>query len=62
MCASGFYWGSTNAYTEDAAGKPVIMTGRLLTDYRHFIFKAGAKPFLEVGPDAAGALVASGSV
>ncbi len=46
--SSGFKWGSTNAYTEDAAGKPVYdwtIVDRIIETY----VKAGAKPFLEVG-------------
>ena len=41
-------WGSTNAYTEDAAGNPVYdwkIVDRILDTYR----QAGAKPFLEIG-------------
>ena len=41
-------WGSTNAYTEDAAGKPVYdwtIIDRIIDTY----MKAGAKPFLEIG-------------
>ena len=41
-------WGSTNAYTEDATGKPIydwtIVDG-ILDTYVH----AGAKPFIEIG-------------
>jgi xylan 1,4-beta-xylosidase len=43
-----FKWGSTNAYTEDAAGKPVYdwtIVDRIVDTYR----QAGAKPFLEIG-------------
>ena len=46
--ASGYKWGSTNAYTEDAAGKPVYdwtITDRIIDTYVH----AGAKPFVEIG-------------
>ncbi len=46
--SSGFKWGSTNAYTEDAAGKPVYdwtIADRIIDTY----IKAGAKPFLEIG-------------
>jgi xylan 1,4-beta-xylosidase len=45
---AGFKWGSTNAYTEDAAGKPVYdwtVTDRIIDTY----LKAGAKPFVEIG-------------
>ena len=41
-------WGSTNAYTEDAAGHPVYdwtITDRIFDTYIH----AGAKPFVEIG-------------
>jgi xylan 1,4-beta-xylosidase len=41
-------FGSTNAYTEDAAGKPVYdwtVTDRIFDTY----LKAGAKPFAEIG-------------
>ena len=44
----GLKWGSTNAYTEDASGKPVYdwtVTDRILDTY----LKAGAKPFVEIG-------------
>lgn len=44
----GLKWGSTNAYTEDAAGKPVYdwtIVDRILGTY----VDAGAKPFVEVG-------------
>lgn len=44
----GLKWGSTNAYTEDAAGKPVYdwtVTDRIFDTY----LKAGAKPFVEIG-------------
>src|ERR1700685_1607442 len=43
-----FKWGSTNAYTEDSAGKPVYdwtITDRILDTY----LQAGAKPFVEIG-------------
>lgn len=46
--AAGFKWGSTNAYTEDASGKPVYdwtVTDRIFDTY----LKAGAKPFVEIG-------------
>ncbi len=41
-------WGSTNAYTEDAAGKPVYdwtIVDRIFDTYEH----AGARPFVEIG-------------
>ena len=41
-------WGSTNAYTEDATGKPVYdwtIVDRIFDTYRD----AGAKPFVEIG-------------
>jgi len=44
----GLKWGSSNAYTEDAAGKPVYdwtITDRIFDTY----LKAGAKPFVEIG-------------
>jgi xylan 1,4-beta-xylosidase len=44
----GFKFGSTNAYTEDASGKPVYdwtITDRILETY----LQAGAKPFVEIG-------------
>ena len=44
----GYKWGSTNAYTEDPAGKPVYdwtIADRIIDTY----VKAGAKPFVEVG-------------
>ena len=44
----GLKWGSTNAYTEDASGKPVYdwkITDRIFDTY----LKAGAKPFAEIG-------------
>src|ERR1044071_2781264 len=43
-----FKWGSTNAYTEDAAGKPVYdwsITDRIFDTY----LQAGAHPFVEIG-------------
>ena len=46
--APGFKFGSTNAYTEDASGKPVYdwtMVDRILDTY----LEAGAKPFIEIG-------------
>jgi xylan 1,4-beta-xylosidase len=46
--APNFKWGSTNAYTEDAAGKPVYdwtIADRIFDTYVH----AGAKPFVEIG-------------
>lgn len=45
---AGFKFGSTNAYTEDASGKPVYdwtITDRIFDTY----LKAGAKPFVEIG-------------
>ena len=44
----GFKWGSTNAYTEDAAGKPVYdwtIADRIIDTY----IQGGAKPYIEVG-------------
>jgi xylan 1,4-beta-xylosidase len=44
----GFKFGSTNAYTEDASGKPVYdwtLVDRILDTY----LSAGAKPFVEIG-------------
>jgi xylan 1,4-beta-xylosidase len=44
----GLKWGSTNAYTEDASGKPRYdwtITDRIFDTY----LKAGAKPFVEIG-------------
>ncbi|HWB84380.1 MAG TPA: hypothetical protein VG675_09595 [Bryobacteraceae bacterium] len=41
-------WGSTNAYTEDASGKPVYnwtITDRILETY----LQAGAQPYVEIG-------------
>ncbi len=41
-------WGSTNAYTEDAAGRPVYdwkIVDQILDTY----LQAGAKPFVEIG-------------
>ncbi|MGB6264545.1 MAG: hypothetical protein WA875_12235 [Candidatus Acidiferrales bacterium] len=41
-------WGSTNAYTEDAAGKPMYdwtITDKIFDTY----LRAGAKPFVEIG-------------
>jgi xylan 1,4-beta-xylosidase len=46
--APGLKWGSTNAYTEDGAGKPVYdwtITDRIFDTY----LQAGAKPFVEIG-------------
>ena len=43
-----FKWGSTNAYTEDASGKPVYnwtIADRIFDTY----VRAGAKPFVEIG-------------
>src|SRR5215470_9003130 len=45
---AGLKWGSTNAYTEDASGKPVYdwtIVDRIFDTY----IKAGAKPFVEIG-------------
>ena len=45
---AGFKFGSTNAYTEDASGKPVydwMITDRIFDTY----IEAGAKPFVEIG-------------
>ena len=45
---AGFKFGSTNAYTEDAAGKPVYdwaVVDRIFDTY----LRAGAKPFVEIG-------------
>ncbi len=44
----GLKWGSTNAYTEDASGRPVYdwtITDRIFDTY----VQAGAKPFVEIG-------------
>ena len=44
----GLKWGSTNAYTEDSAGKPIYdwtIVDRILSTY----IDAGAKPFVEIG-------------
>jgi xylan 1,4-beta-xylosidase len=44
----GLKWGSTNAYTEDASGKPVYdwtITDRVFDTY----LAAGARPFVEIG-------------
>ena len=44
----GLKWGSTNAYAEDAAGKPIYdwtITDRIFDTY----LQAGAKPFVEIG-------------
>jgi len=41
-------WGSTNAYTEDASGKPVYdwtIVDKILDAY----LEAGVKPFVEIG-------------
>jgi xylan 1,4-beta-xylosidase len=43
-----FKWGSTNAYTEDASGRPVYdwtVTDRIFDTY----LQAGAKPYVEIG-------------
>jgi xylan 1,4-beta-xylosidase len=44
----GLKWGSTNAYTEDASGRPLYdwtITDRIFDTY----LQAGAKPFVEIG-------------
>src|ERR1019366_523964 len=44
----GFKFGSTNAYTEDASGKPMYdwtITDRIIDTY----LQAGARPFVEIG-------------
>src|SRR5271165_2620072 len=44
----GFKFGSTNAYTEDASGKPIYdwtITDRIMDTY----LQTGAKPFVEIG-------------
>ena len=46
--AAALKWGSTNAYTEDAAGHPVYdwtIIDRIFDTYVH----AGARPFVEIG-------------
>jgi xylan 1,4-beta-xylosidase len=46
--APALKWGSTNAYTEDASGKPVYdwtIVDRIFDTYVH----AGARPFVEIG-------------
>ena len=45
---AGLKWGSTNAYTEDPAGKPIYdwkIIDRIFDTYLH----AAAKPFVEIG-------------
>jgi xylan 1,4-beta-xylosidase len=45
---AGFKFGSTNAYTEDASGKPIYdwtIVDRIIDTY----LEAGAKPFVEIG-------------
>lgn len=45
---AGFKFGSTNAYTEDASGKPIYdwtIVDRIIGTY----LEAGAKPFVEIG-------------
>ena len=45
---AAFKWGSTNAYTEDAAGKPVYdwtVVDRILNTW----VQSGARPFVELG-------------
>ena len=44
----GLKWGSTNAYTEDAAGRP-IYDWRILDHIFDTYLYAGAKPFVEIG-------------
>ena len=44
----GLKWGSTNAYTEDASGKPVY-DWRIIDRIFDTYLKAGAKPFVEIG-------------
>ncbi len=44
----GLKWGSTNAYSEDASGKPVYdwsIVDKIIDSY----LRAGAKPFVEIG-------------
>src|SRR6185436_1069225 len=41
-------WGSTNAYTEDAAGKP-IYDWKIVDQIFDTYIKTGAKPFVEIG-------------
>jgi xylan 1,4-beta-xylosidase len=41
-------WGSTNAYTEDEAGKP-IYNWKIVDQIFDTYIKAGAKPFVEIG-------------
>lgn len=41
-------WGSTNAYTEDQAGKP-IYDWKIVDQIFDTYIKAGAKPFVEIG-------------
>lgn len=41
-------WGSTNAYTEDPAGKP-IYDWKIVDQIFDTYIKAGAKPFVEIG-------------
>jgi len=46
--APGLKWGSTNAYAEDASGRPVynwMIADRIFDTY----LQAGAKPFVEIG-------------
>jgi len=45
---AGLKWGSTDAYTEDSAGKPIYdwkIVDRIFATY----LQAGAKPFVEIG-------------
>jgi len=44
----GLKWGSTNAYTEDGAGKP-IYDWKIIDQIFDTYVKAGAKPFVEIG-------------
>ena len=44
----GLKWGSTNAYTEDAAGNP-IYDWTIVDRIFETILKSGAKPFVEIG-------------
>ena len=46
--SGGLKWGSTNAYTEDSAGKPIYdwnVIDRIFETYLH----AGTRPFVEIG-------------
>lgn len=46
--AAGLKWGSTNAYTEDASGKP-IYDWKIVDQILDTWLQAGAKPFVEIG-------------